>query len=99
MDQAPLSMEFFKARILEWVACPFSSGIFPNPGTEPGFPALQGVSLTTELPGKALLTAAVMYLLERSGRGLLTLLNEDLAHLSLHWAPLFTLASIPSFLD
>ena len=34
--QAPLSMEFSKARILEWVASPFSNGIFPTQGSNPG---------------------------------------------------------------
>ena len=27
-----------QARILEWVAIPFSRGIFPNPGSNPGLP-------------------------------------------------------------
>ena len=40
-----------QARILEWVA--FSSpGDLPNPGFEPGSPALQADSLPTELSGK-----------------------------------------------
>ena len=38
-------------RILEWVAFPFSSSL-PNPGIEPGSPALQADSLPTELWGK-----------------------------------------------
>ena len=33
-SQDPLSMGFFKARILEWLPCP-STGDPPNPGTEP----------------------------------------------------------------
>ena len=37
--------------ILEWVAYPFSSDL-PNPGMEPGSPALQADSLLTELWGK-----------------------------------------------
>ena len=38
-----------QARILEWVAYPFSSG--PSwPGVEPGSPALQADSLPTEVP-------------------------------------------------
>ena len=36
-------------RILEWVAYPLS---IPNPGIEPGSPALQAGSLPAELPGK-----------------------------------------------
>ena len=39
-------------RILEWVVYPFSVDL-PNPGIEPGSPALQTVSLQTELSGKA----------------------------------------------
>ena len=37
-------------RILEWVASP-SPGDLPNPGVEPGSPALQGDSLPTGYPG------------------------------------------------
>ena len=40
-----------QARILEWVAQPFSSR-FSWPRIEPGFPALQAGSLPVELPGK-----------------------------------------------
>ena len=43
----------FQARILEWVAFPFSSGS-SNPGIEQGSPALQANSLPTELSGKPL---------------------------------------------
>ena len=39
-----------RARILEWVAIPFS-GDLPNPGIEPGSPALQANSLLSESPG------------------------------------------------
>ena len=35
--QAPLSIEIFQARILEWVACPLP-GDLPNPGIEPSLP-------------------------------------------------------------
>ena len=38
-------------RILEWIAFP-SPVDLPNPGTEPGSPALQMDSLPTELSGK-----------------------------------------------
>ena len=41
----------FQARILEWVAVPFISGLF-NPGIEPRSPALQVDSLPAEPPGK-----------------------------------------------
>ena len=36
------------ARILEWIAVPFSRDL-PNPGIEPGSPALQADSLPAEL--------------------------------------------------
>ena len=41
----------FQARILAWVAFPFSKGS-PNPGIELGSPALQADALPTELSGK-----------------------------------------------
>ena len=41
----------FQARILEWVAIPFSKGS-PDPGVEPRSPALQVDSLPSEPPGK-----------------------------------------------
>ena len=37
----------FQARILEWVAVPFSRDL-PNPGIKPRFPALQADSLPAE---------------------------------------------------
>ena len=47
---APLSMRFFQARILEWVAIPFC--IISDPRIEPQSPALQADSLLSEPPGK-----------------------------------------------
>ena len=48
-----------QARVLEWVAVSFSrkdpgdlSGDLPNPGIEPGSPALQADALTSEPPEK-----------------------------------------------
>ena len=41
----------FQARILEGLPFP-PPGDLPNPGIEPGFPALQADSLPTELQGK-----------------------------------------------
>ena len=38
-----------QARILEWVAFPFSMGSLPNPGIEPRSPTLQVDSLPAEL--------------------------------------------------
>ena len=43
-------MEFLQARILEWVAFPFSRDL-PNPGIKPRSPALQVDSLPAELQG------------------------------------------------
>ena len=43
----------FQARILEWVASSFSWDL-PEPGIEPGSPALQEISLPAEPPGKPL---------------------------------------------
>ena len=40
-----------QARTLEWVAISFS-GDLPDPGIEPGSPALQADSLPSEPPGK-----------------------------------------------
>ena len=54
--QAPLSIEF-STRILEWVAISFSRDL-PDPGIEPGSPALQADPLTSEPPGE---TAVVVY--------------------------------------
>ena len=53
--QAPLSMGFSQARILDWVAIPSSRGS-PHPGIEPKSPALAGGLFTTEPSGKPLLT-------------------------------------------
>ena len=47
-----------QTRILEWVAIPFSRGSSPNPGIEPGSPAIQENSLPTEPPGKPLTDAS-----------------------------------------
>ena len=51
--QAPLSMEF--SRQDYWVGLPFlSSGDLPNPGIEPGSPALQVDFLPSDQQGKPL---------------------------------------------
>ena len=52
-DQAPPSMGFSRQEY--WSGLPFHfPGDLPDPGTEPGSPALQADSLPNELPGKAL---------------------------------------------
>ena len=43
-----------QARILEWLPFP-SPGDLPDPGTEPGSPALQADSLLSEPPGRPIL--------------------------------------------
>ena len=49
--QASLSMKFSRQEY--WSGLPFPSpGDLPSPGIEPWYPALQGDSLLTELPGK-----------------------------------------------
>ena len=47
-----------QARILEGVAIPFFKGSLPDPGIEPGSPALQADSLPSEPPGNASIIAA-----------------------------------------
>ena len=50
--QAPLSMEFFRQEY--WSGLPFPSpGDLPNPGIEPGSPALQTDALPPEPPGNS----------------------------------------------
>ena len=49
----------YQARILEWVAIPFS-GDLPNTGIKPGSPALQADSLLFEPPGKPTIFIAVL---------------------------------------
>ena len=51
MDYSLPGSSVLQARILEWVAIPFSRGS-SNPGIEPGSPALQADSLLSEPPGK-----------------------------------------------
>ena len=49
--QAPPSMGFSRQEC--WTGLPFPSpGDLPNPGIEPGSPALQADALLSELPGK-----------------------------------------------
>ena len=49
--QTPLSMGFSRQEY--WSGLPFSSpGDLPNPGIEPGSPALQADALPSEQPGK-----------------------------------------------
>ena len=52
--QAPLSMRFSRQGYCSGLPFP-SLGDLPNPGIEPGSPALQADSLPTELQGKSLI--------------------------------------------
>ena len=60
--QAPLSMGFSRQKC--WSGLPFPSpGDLPNPGIEPGSPALQADSLPTELRGKPHIFTYICFLL------------------------------------
>ena len=48
----PSAHGILQARVLEWMPVP-SPGDVPDPGIEPGSPALQADSLPSEPPGKA----------------------------------------------
>ena len=65
-DQAHLSMGILQARILEWLAVPFSRGS-SRPGIKPACPALAGRFFTTKPPGKPL---DLYYLAPDCGPGL-----------------------------
>ena len=49
--QAPLSMKFSRQEYWSGLSFP-SPGDLPNPGLEPGSPALESDGLTSEPPGK-----------------------------------------------
>ena len=56
--QAPLSMGFSRQEY--WSGSPFPSpGDLPNPGIEPGSPALQADALPSEPPGKPLINKVI----------------------------------------
>ena len=56
--QVPLSMGFFRQEY--WGGFPFPSTVdLPNPGIEPGSPALQADSLPSEPPGKPYSTEVI----------------------------------------
>ena len=63
-----------QARILEWVAIPFSEDC-PSPGTEPRSPILQVDSLPAEPPGKP----------KNTGVGILSLLQGIFLTQELNW--------------
>ena len=53
VHQVPLSMKFSRQENWSWLPRP-SPGDLPDPGTEPGSPALQADALPSELQGKAI---------------------------------------------
>ena len=57
--QAPLSMGFSRQEYWSGVPLP-SPGDLPNPGTEPGSPALQTDALPSEPPGKPIIFRACL---------------------------------------
>ena len=69
-----------QARILEWIAVPFSRGL-PNPGIEPRSPSLQADFLPAEPPGKPKNTG-VHSLSLLQGIFLTQELNQGLLHCS-----------------
>ena len=71
--QAPLSMEFSRQEY--WSGLPFPPGDLPNPGIEPGSPALQADALPSEPPGALQSGSNNIYF-----KGLLWELN-DLIHI------------------
>ena len=75
--QAPLSLGILQARILEWVAIPFSRGS-SNPGIEPRSPVLQVDSLPAKPPGKP----------KNTGVGNLCLLQGNFLIQELNWGVL-----------
>ena len=65
--QAPLSVGFSRQEY--WSGLPFPSlGDLPDPGIEPGSPALQADSLPSEPPGKPLQLGVLLLLLSRFSR-------------------------------
>ena len=74
--QAPLSMGFSRQEY--WSGLPFPlPGELPDPGIEPGSPALEANALTSEPPGKPLL---LRLLLSRFSRVRLCAAPETAAH-------------------
>ena len=65
--QAPLSVGFSRQEY--WSGLPFPSlGDLPDPGIEPGSPALQADYLPSEPPGKPLQLGVLLLLLSRFSR-------------------------------
>ena len=83
--QAPLSMRF--SRQGYWSGLPFPSpGDIPNPGIEPGSPALQADSLLTELQGFKIINIFSLNVSKTLSKGEFTFLS----------IPLFKKGTIPT---
>ena len=68
--QAPPSMGFSRQEY--WSELPFPSpGDLPNPGIEPRSPAFQADALTSEPPGKPLLTYNIVLVLDMQRKHLM----------------------------
>ena len=74
-----------QARILEWVVITSSRG-FPDPGIEPGFPALQANSLPSEPPGKPFLLDNCVYFTSSSLQKSPWLQKQRKPH-PVYWSP------------
>ena len=59
--QDSLSLGILQAKILEWVAIPFSRDL-PSPGNEPRSPALKADSLPSESPGKPRFSLVIYFI-------------------------------------
>ena len=68
--QAPLSMEFSRQEYWSGLAIPFPRGL-PNPGIEPGSPAVQADCLPSEPPGKPWETGEEYERMDRRNQNLL----------------------------
>ena len=80
MDCSPPGSSFHgipQARILEWVAIPFSRRYLPDPEVELGSPALQADSLPSEPPGKAINVYSFFWILGRDYISIKLLSLED----------------------
>ena len=74
-----------QARILEWVAFPFSRDL-PNPGIEPRSPALQADSLPAELSGKPFYKNRGVYRQQSTSSGSVTIIQLFFCILAEHKA-------------
>ena len=85
--QAPLSMEFSRQEY--WSGLPFPSpGDLPNPGIEPGSPALQADTLPSEPPGNQFFESGGQSIGVSASTSVLPMNIQD-------WSPLDSLVASP----